>query len=78
MGGTGDVPGYRTDSGPITSPIKEIPLNHTTPQNDVAVVVRLPIELREALKAAAAAEDRSVASLLRLAAREYLSKAVQT
>ena len=42
-------------------------------QNDVAVIVRLPTELREALKAQAASEDRSVASLLRLAAREYLA-----
>ena len=45
-----------------------------TPQNDVAVVVRLPAELRDALKAAAQAEERSVASLLRLAARQYLNK----
>lgn len=47
---------------------------HTeVPQNDVAVIVRLPVELREALKARATAEDRSVASLLRLAARNYLA-----
>ena len=41
-------------------------------QNDVAVIVRLPAELREALKVQAASEDRSVASLLRMAARQYL------
>lgn len=45
--------------------------NPATP--DVAVVVRLPRELREALKRRAAEEDRSVASLLRLAARQYLA-----
>jgi len=55
-------------------PIEELPLIHQTPQNDVAVVVRLPAELRDALKVAAAAEERSVASLLRLAARQYLNK----
>ena len=48
------------------------------PQNDVAVIVRLPAELREALKARAAAEDRSVASLLRRAARLYLHQAEAT
>lgn len=42
---------------------------------DVAVLVRLPRELRDALGAQAAAEDRSVASLLRVAAREYLRRA---
>jgi plasmid stability protein len=41
--------------------------------SEVAVVVRLPRELRDALKVRAAAEDRSVASLLRVAARAYLS-----
>jgi len=40
--------------------------------NDVAVVIRLPYDLREALKGRAASEDRSVASLLRRAARAYL------
>ena len=44
------------------------------PQNDVAVIVRLPQELREALKVQAATEDRSVASLLRVAARGYLNR----
>ena len=43
-------------------------------QNDVAVLVRLPAELREALRTQAAAEDRSVASLLRVAARDYLNR----
>lgn len=45
--------------------------------SDVAIVVRLPQELREDLKARAAAEDRSVASLLRLAARQYLARGHQ-
>ena len=40
--------------------------------NDVAIVVRLPHDLRDALKQRAAAEDRSVASLMRVAARTYL------
>lgn len=44
----------------------------TPPNHDVAVVVRLPRDLRDALRARAAAGDRSVASLLRLAARTYL------
>jgi plasmid stability protein len=43
-----------------------------TNQNDVVLVVRLPHDLREALKERAAQEDRSVASLLRTAARAYL------
>ena len=43
-----------------------------TPENDAVLVVRLPAELRAALQARAAAEDRSLASLLRLAARDYL------
>lgn len=41
-------------------------------KDDVALVVRLPRDLRDALKARAAEEDRSVASVLRLAARTYL------
>lgn len=40
--------------------------------NDVAIVVRLPHDLRNELKKRAAAEDRSVASLLRVAVRVYL------
>jgi hypothetical protein len=40
--------------------------------NDVAVLVRLPRQLSEALAARAAVEDRSVASVLRVAARRYL------
>lgn len=43
-----------------------------TAHNDVAIVVRLPHDLRDALKERAATEDRSVASLLRMAARTYL------
>ncbi|PUA82062.1 MULTISPECIES: ribbon-helix-helix domain-containing protein [Nocardioides] len=46
------------------------------PANDVAIVVRLPQDLREALKARAAAEDRSVASVMRLAARQYVESEV--
>lgn len=46
--------------------------NPNTSTNDVALVVRLPHDLRDALKARAAAEDRSLASLLRVAARTYL------
>ena len=45
----------------------------TVPADDVALVVRLPRDLRDALKDRARAEDRSVASLLRVAARMYLS-----
>lgn len=41
-------------------------------RNEVTIVVRLPADLRDAVKARASVEDRSVASLLRLAAREYL------
>jgi hypothetical protein len=37
-----------------------------------AVVVRLPHDLRDALRARAAMEDRTLASLLRVAARAYL------
>ncbi|QGN58079.1 ribbon-helix-helix protein, CopG family [Nostocoides sp. HKS02] len=42
-------------------------------RNEVTIVVRLPASLRDAIKARAAMEDRSVASLLRLAARDYLA-----
>ena len=52
-------------------------MTDTTPRNDFAVVVRLPQDLREAIKARADQEDRSVASLLRLAAREYVDRAGQ-
>ena len=44
----------------------------TTTTDDVAVVIRLPRDFRDALKQRAAIEDRSVASLLRVAARAYL------
>ena len=50
-------------------------LNTEAAANEIAVVVRLPRELRDALKARAVAEDRSVASLLRRAARDYLRDA---
>lgn len=39
-----------------------------------AVVVRLPHDLREALRERAAQDDRTVASLMRLAARAYLGR----
>jgi hypothetical protein len=42
---------------------------------DAAVVVRLPGALREALRQQAAREDRTLASLLRVAARSYLDRA---
>jgi len=47
--------------------------NDTAPK-EAALVVRLPADLRAALQARAIAEDRSVASLLRLAARDYLDE----
>ena len=50
-------------------------MNTEPAPNEIAVVVRLPRELRDALKARAALEDRSVASLLRRAARNYLQDA---
>ena len=48
-------------------------MNTEAAPNEVAVVVRLPRDLRDALKERAATEDRSVASLLRRAARTYLA-----
>ena len=50
-------------------------MNTEATPNEVAVVVRLPRDLRDALKDRAAAEDRSVASLLRMAARAYVQGA---
>lgn len=47
-----------------------------TSTNNVALVVRLPHDLRDALKERAAAEDRSMASLMRLAARQYVESEV--
>ena len=44
---------------------------------DAAVVVRLPQDLRDALRAQAVAEDRTLASLLRIAARAYLDTAAR-
>ena len=52
------------------------PSINPAPASDVAIVVRLPQDLREALKARAAAEDRSVASVMRLAARQYVESEV--
>lgn len=46
------------------------------PVSDVAIVVQLPRDLRDALRDRAATEDRSVASLLRLAVRAYLNGAI--
>jgi len=42
------------------------------PTLDIAVLIRLPHELREALRERAESEDRSVASIMRQAARSYL------
>jgi hypothetical protein len=53
-------------------------MNQDTPKDsgmDAAVVVRLPQDLRDALRAQAVAEDRTLASLLRVAARAYLDTA---
>ena len=62
-------------SVPIRSTAKkEPPMNEPQTSDDVAVVVRLPRDLRDELKRQAAQEDRSVASLLRLAARAYLAQ----
>jgi len=50
-------------------------MNQETPRDGgmgTAVVVRLPQDLRDALRAQAVAEDRTLASLLRIAARAYL------
>jgi hypothetical protein len=43
--------------------------------NDVAVIVRMPYELRVELAHAARAAERTTASLLRFLAREYLADA---
>lgn len=48
-----------------------------SPRNDVAIVVRLPQGLRDAVKVRAEQEDRSVASLLRRAARQYIDRLEQ-
>jgi predicted DNA-binding protein len=39
----------------------------------VGVVIRLPRELRDALKQRAETEDRSLASLMRVAVRTYIN-----
>lgn len=49
----------------------------SSPTNDVALVVRLPQDLRDALKERAAVEDRSLASLVRMATRTYLQSEVE-
>jgi hypothetical protein len=41
---------------------------------DAVVVVRLPESLRDALRRRAQEEDRTMASLLRVAARAYLER----
>lgn len=43
-------------------------------RNDVAIVVRLPRGLRDRLAECANAEDRSVASVMRIAAVSYLAR----
>jgi hypothetical protein len=43
-------------------------------RNDVAVVIRLPRELRDRLADHAIVEDRSIASLMRVAATSYLAR----
>lgn len=60
----------------MTSPAHTPHPTNPTSTNDVAMVVRLPRDLREALKERAAAEDRSVASVMRLAARQYVGSEV--
>ena len=47
---------------------------HTDNTEDVAIVVRLPRDLRDALRHQAAHEDRSLASLIRVASRTYLNE----
>ncbi len=42
---------------------------------DAVIVVRLPQELRDGLREQAVREDRTVASLIRVAARAYLQAA---
>ena len=64
--------GSRRASGVNQSALKEIHLPVKNTQPEVAVLVRLPQDLRDALRARADLEDRSVASLMRLAARQYL------
>lgn len=49
-----------------------MPSTSPSPTNDVALVIRLPEDLRGALKERAAEEDRSLASLVRIAVRTYL------
>lgn len=66
---TSDTPADPVESGYLRSE------NDT--QNTTAVVVRLPRDLRTALKLRADEEDRSLASLLRRAAKTYLASAAQ-
>lgn len=64
-------------SGPITSATEGIVLTHDTSPYNVALVVRLPRDLRDELVQRAATEDRSVASLMRRAARAYLAAGLE-
>ncbi len=44
------------------------------PKAEQPMYVRLPVELHEAVKTRAAAEDRTMAQTIRVALRYYLSK----
>lgn len=44
------------------------------PDHEVAIVVRMPASLRDALKARAEREDRSMAQTIRYALREYVQQ----
>lgn len=52
-------------------------MTHDTSPYNVALVVRLPRDLRDELVQRAATEDRSVASLMRRAARAYLAAGLE-
>lgn len=47
-------------------------MNNPGTTTDVAVVVRLPRELRDELKQRASGDDRSLAAVMRKAVRAYL------
>lgn len=49
-----------------------------TPNGWTAVVVRMPVELHDAVKRAAALEERSVAQTMRRAFREYCAATAHT
>jgi len=63
------VPSHRERNSPLAN---ERNLMSDMPTLDIAVLIRLPHELREALRERAESEDRSVASIMRQAARSYL------